>query len=125
MSVDMPENRELEIKGVKGVTILCFPETPILDDEYVEDTAERLFHLAENLHGQTLVLNFSRVPCISSRALGVMVSLYKKLTTRRKKLAVCCISSEIKELFRLVRLDNLFPTYDDEAKAIAGEKQEP
>ncbi len=124
MTADMPENRELEIKGVKGVTILSFPETPIFDDEYVEETAERLFRLAENLRGQTLVLNFSRVPYISSRALGVMVSLYKKLHNRQKKLAVCCVSSEIKELFRLVRLDHLFPAYDDEAKAIAAEKTE-
>jgi anti-sigma B factor antagonist len=125
MQADAPQNQELEIRGIKGVTLVGFPTVPILDDDHVEATALRLFQLVENLHGKALVLNFAHVEYISSRALGVMVSLYKKVVTRQKTLALCCVNDTVKELFRLVRLDHLFVCYDDEGKAIAAEKQEP
>ncbi len=92
---------------------------------YILDTAEELFRVAERLHGKTMVLNFSRVEYISSRALGVLVSLYKKLINRERKLALCGVNPQIQEMLRLVRLDHLFAAYEDEGKAIAAEKQEP
>lgn len=124
MTTGEPTNWEFEFKGIKGVAVLVFPDAPVLDNDHVEETGDRLFKVAESLHGQTLVLNFSRVAYISSRALGVLVSLYKKLLNRQKKLAVCCLSAELQEFFRIVHLEHLFPAYEDEGKAIAAHKVE-
>jgi len=124
MASNVPQGGELELRGVKGGTVVTFPAAPVLDNDHVEETALRLFHLAETIHDRTMVLNLAHVSFISSRALGVLVSLYKKLLNRQKKLVVCHVKEEIKNLFNIVCLNHLFPAYDNEAQAIQAEKQE-
>src|SRR5216684_3004956 len=57
---------------------------------------------------------------MSSAALGKLITMDKKVKAAGGKLRLCSIRSDIKEVFKITRLDKLFQIADDRDKAIEG-----
>ncbi len=65
-----------------------------------------------------IVLDFSEVDFVDSSGLGAVVSLMKRLG-EEGDIAVCNLSENIRGMFRLTRLDRIFPIYDTWEAALA------
>ena len=93
--------------------VFAFPQA-ILDTENLEDVKEQLFALAEERPAR-LLLNFRKVEYVSTVALGVLITLHKKMEAQGGRLVLCFVDPEIYELFKLTKLDRLFRIEDDPA----------
>jgi anti-sigma B factor antagonist len=113
-------NRRLDIEEVNGVTIARFTDKKILDESNIQIIGNQLFNLVDEDHRQKIILDFTNVEYLSSAALGKLITMDKKVKAAGGKLRLCSIRSDIKEVFKITRLDKLFQILDSRDKAIEG-----
>ncbi len=113
-------NRRLDIEEVNGVTVARFTDKKILDESNIQIIGNQLFNLVDEDHRQKIVLDFTNVEYLSSAALGKLITMDKKVKAAGGKLRLCSIRSDIKEVFKITRLDKLFQIMDDRDKALEG-----
>ena len=66
-----------------------------------------------------IVLDFSNVEMLASAGIGTLVRLHKRMKERKGQVALCGLSSELKELLKLTRMDKLLTVCDDKPSAVA------
>ena len=66
-----------------------------------------------------LLLSFEHVAYMGSTMIREIISLSKLCTANEVDLKLCCISSEILEVFRITKLTKRLKVYDTEAQALA------
>lgn len=113
-------NRRLDLEEVNDVTIARFTDKKILDESNIQIIGNQLFNLVDEDHRQKIVLDFTNVEYLSSAALGKLITMDKKVKAAGGKLRLCSIRPDIKEVFKITRLDKLFQIVDNRDKAIEG-----
>jgi len=66
---------------------------------------------------RTIVLNLAEVRFIDSSGLGALVSVLK-LLGRQGDLVLCGVTEPVLSLFKLTRMDRVFPMYGQESEAL-------
>lgn len=118
----MAGHQRLEVSEVGDVSVVRFVDRRILDAANIEGLGDELFELVEKDNKKRLLLNFTGVEFLSSAALNKLIILDKKVKTHGGKLVLCDLRQEIKEVFAITRLDQLFTILDSEQKALASFK---
>ncbi len=114
----MAGNHRLEVSEVGDVSVVRFVERRILDAANIESLGDELFALVETDQRKQLLLNFTGVEFLSSAALNKLIILDKKVKSHGGKLVLCDLRQEIKEVFAITRLDQLFTISSTEQKAL-------
>ncbi|MCZ6655195.1 MAG: STAS domain-containing protein [Planctomycetota bacterium] len=114
----MSSPSKLRIRSVEDVTVVCFEESSILDTQLIHDIAHELDQLIEAANSKKLVLDFTEVQFFSSSALGILVTLSKKMTEIKGELVVCALAAELRKVFKITNLDKLFKFADNEDQAL-------
>ena len=84
-----------------------------------EETRSRLYELVESAGKTRVVLDFSDVVAISSVALGILVTLQRKVTAAGGKLAICCLDPNLRYLFQITQLDHVLTLCETKEEAVA------
>jgi anti-sigma B factor antagonist len=114
----MASHHRLEVAEVGDVSVVRFVDRRILDAANIEGLGDELFGLVEAEHRKRLLLNFTGVEFLSSAALNKLIILDKKVKSNGGKLVLSDLRQEIKEVFAITRLDQLFTIADSEQKAL-------
>ena len=115
----MASHHRLEVSQIGDVSVVRFVDRRILDAANIEGLGDELFELVETEHRNRLLLNFTGVEFLSSAALNKLIILDKKVKSHGGNLVLCHLRQEIKEVFAITRLDQLFTISDSEQKALA------
>jgi anti-sigma B factor antagonist len=113
----------LDVQHEGDVIVVSFLDRKILDELNITRIEEELFKLVEGQSGVRLVLDFANVEHLSSRALGTLISLMKRVNQQKGKLALANIAERIFEVFKITRLDRSFDiceTREDAVSAVSG-----
>ncbi|RJE78720.1 STAS domain-containing protein [Paracoccus sp. JM45] len=65
-----------------------------------------------------LVIDLTGVAFVDSSAIGALVGILKRLGNRGE-IVVCGLSGSVDKMFRITRMDRVFPTYPNSAEAAA------
>ena len=65
-----------------------------------------------------LLLNMKGVDYVSSAGLGIFISLMNSFKKRNKKLAFCSIDPDVKKIFKVVKLTEVFDIFKTEEEAL-------
>ena len=103
------------LDDVDGVTVVR-----LAGPKLVIDSGEPLFGLVEDGGHRKLLLDFAEVRFLSSAALGVLITLKRKVEEVGGRLKLCHLAPDLLELFRLTRMQELFAIHRDEREALAG-----
>ena len=114
----MSSSSKLRIRSVEDVTVVCFQESSILDTQLIHDIAYELDQLIEAENIKKLLLDFTEVKFFSSSALGILVTLSKKMAAIEGELVICALAAELRKVFKITNLDKLFDFADDEDRAL-------
>ena len=68
---------------------------------------------------KTVILNMQEVPSIDSSGVAALASGHMTATNRGGRLKLCNLTQKLKDVFLIMRLHNIFESYDTEADAIA------
>lgn len=64
-----------------------------------------------------IVIDFSNAASINSAILGMLGPLYKAVTERGGRVVLCGISIQLRDVFEITHLDQVFTIYPDSAAA--------
>ena len=81
----------------------------------IEKSIEKLLSAEWESH---LLLNMKAVDYVSSAGLGIFMTLMNSLKKRDKKLAFCSIDPDVKKIFKVVKLTEVFDIFKTEEEAL-------
>jgi anti-sigma B factor antagonist len=114
------EPRErLRVEVRHGVTLVHFVDRSFIHDQECDELSEQLETLLADGGQKQFLLNLDSVQYLTSFALETLCDFVTRVEAARGTTKLCCVSPDLKELFRLTRVDQLFDIYDDEHDALA------
>jgi anti-sigma B factor antagonist len=114
----MPAPARLLIQTIRDVTIVNFQDASILDTAQIEQIGEQLYDLVDGRARRKIVLDFTKVRFLSSSALGILITLRKKADAIKGQIALCALREEIREVFKITKLEKVFKIYGNEDEAL-------
>ncbi len=105
-------------KTTTDIYILKLLTAKILDELQIKEMEGKILSLIDS-GSRKLILDFSNVEYLSSSVLGMLITIKKRLDEINGQIKLCCIKSQIFEVFRLTGLDKLFEIYNTCTEAIS------
>ena len=103
-------------------SVVEFRTASLMDPIVLESIGTELYRLVDDEDRRRLVLDFEKVEYLSSQAIGIILTLNKKLgALKNSKLVLCGVGPKLIELLRITRLDKILtvkPTQRDAVKHI-------
>ena len=109
----------LKIKRTDGVSVVEFADRKILEELSIQEIGEELHQVVESEPGIKLLLNFKNVDHLSSAALGMLITLSKKVKEQSGELKLSDINRQIFEVFKITNLNRIFDIHDSSDQALA------
>ncbi len=109
----------LKVKRSDSVSVVEVADRKILEELSIQEIGEELDELVESEPGVKLLLNFKNVDHLSSAALGMLITLNKKIKERDGELKLSDINRQIFEVFKITKLNRVFDIHDNADDAMA------
>lgn len=109
----------LRIKRTGDVSLVEFADRKILEELSIQEIGEELDQVVTSEPGIRLLLNFKNVDHLSSAALGMLITLNKKVKEQSGQLKLSDINRQIYEVFKITRLNRVFNIHDTADQALA------
>jgi anti-anti-sigma factor len=107
----------LMITRQRDVTVVELMDQKILDEGSIARIGEKLYALVA-AGTPSLVLDFAEVAHMSSSALGMLITLHKRVREKDGRLWLCNIRPSIHGVFSSTRLDEVFTICDSRQAAL-------
>jgi anti-sigma B factor antagonist len=98
----------LSVSAEGDVTIVELTDRKILDEISISQIGERLQGLVAKCTNPKFILDFSSVGHMSSSALGMLITLHKRIREKNGQLRLSGIQAPIYEVFVITRLNEIF-----------------
>jgi anti-sigma B factor antagonist len=108
----------LEVEQIGEVTIARFTARHLLDEQKMQAIGGQLRSLGEEAGHRPLVLNFGQVERLSTELMGKLVALQKRVDEKGGRLALCRIHPQVYEVFKILKLPQVFAIFADEQEAL-------
>src|SRR6187431_197242 len=102
-----------------GILTVVFDDARILDETKLEELGRELLETLNKTTEERVILDFRNVKFMSSSMLGKLIQVNKKAGEFKVKLKFCSIDPEIRQVFKITKLDKVFDITDDDAAARA------
>ena len=115
----MDEERvAVEILDEDGI-IVAVPQTSrILDELNISHVGTQLTEAIANTTYPKIILDFEKVTNMSSSALGMLITVHKRVRESNGEMRLCNICPNIEEVFAITRLDEIFIIDADRADSL-------
>lgn len=101
----------------KNGIVVCYLEGEI--DISTAPDIKKCFEKLLSKKAPKIVINFSKITYVDSSGLATLVEILKGMRTYGGKMRLCNLSSKIKSLFEITKLDKLFDMRPDESQAVS------
>jgi anti-sigma B factor antagonist len=107
------------VQQIDGFTIVELQTPSLLDPVLLADLGDKFYHLVDEEDRRLLVLDFDRVQYMSSQAIGIVITLQKKLAALpHGRLILCGVGEKLSELIKITRLDRILTIKPSQKEAI-------
>ncbi len=113
-----PYEQVMEVEQVAEATIVRFKRRTILEPAAIVAIRDRLLRLAREEGRRTILVNFQGVESMTSAMLGEFVVLHRALSESGGRLAFCRVEPFLMQVFKIVKIPERIPIYDDDATAL-------
>ncbi len=113
------EHTRLAVSHMGDATVARFTDSNIREEAVIREVGTELNQLADQTDRNNVVLNFSDVKFMSSAALSHLISLHKNLSRDERKLKLCNLRTELRDIFLITQLTKVFDIEEDEVDALA------
>jgi len=101
-------NPNFTVHPFEKYSVVEFRTPSLMDPIMLEDIGKELYRLVDAEDRRKLLLDFERVQYLSSQAIGIILTLNKKLSTLKySKLVLCGVGPKLMELLKITRLDRI------------------
>src|ERR1700683_4594589 len=108
MRCSLPMEVPLTISEIEKSTVVEFRPPPLMDPVMLEQIGQAIYRLVDAEARRMLVLDFEKVEYLSSQAIGIVLTLNKKLgKLKHTSLVLCGVGPKLMELIKITRLDKI------------------
>jgi len=91
----------------------------LMDPIQLEEIGKELYRLVDDEDRRKLVLDFEKVQYLSSQAIGIILTLQKKLgPLKNSKMVLCGVGPKLMELLKITRLDRILTIKPTQHEAV-------
>lgn len=112
------QSARVNVSQQQGVTVVELNDKKILDEVNISEIGDRLNALVAESDSPRLVIDFSPVSHMSSSALGMLITVHKRIREKGGELRLCCIQPEIYQVFVITRLNEIFRIHETRDEAL-------
>lgn len=113
------QTSRLKLTRWGAIVQVDFTDRKILDELCIMEIQEELNRLVDSEPNARLVLCFRNVDHLTSAALGMLITLNKRVREKNGRLRLSDIKSQLLEIFKITRLNKLFEIFDTAQEARA------
>ena len=107
------------VQQVEKFTVVEFNNPSLMDPLELEAIGQQLYKLVDEQDKRKVVLDFEKVQYLSSQAIGIILTMNKKLgSLSNSKLVLCGIGPRLMELLKITRLDRLLTIKATQKEAV-------
>jgi len=107
------------VTRIEKATIVEFQTPSLMDPIVLDSISTDLICLVDEMDRRILILDFSKVEYLSSQAIGIVITLHRKLTSlAHSKLLLCGVKGKLVELLRITRLDRVLTVKPTQKEAV-------
>jgi len=112
-------NEKLTVQTIEKWCVVELRTPSLMDPLEIKAIGDSIFHLVDVQDKRLIILDFEQVEYLSSQAIGIVITLYKKLSAlKNSKLVLCGVSAKLQELLRITRLDKLLTIKPTQREAL-------
>jgi anti-sigma B factor antagonist len=113
--MDLP----LHIGTVEKFTVVEFKTSSLMDPIELQNISDALYKVVDEQDKRLIILDFEQVQYISSQAIGIILTMNKKLAAlKNSKLILCGIGPRLMELLKITRLDKILTITPTQQEAV-------
>lgn len=112
-----PSQHWLRVEPIGEVAVIRFLQPRILDEEIINYIGAELLRLVDE-GCRRIVLDLSPVEAMATHMLGELLVVHKKVQAAGGRLAMCEFQPQLREVFDLLKLPQVFHVYDTEREAL-------
>ncbi|MBN1942482.1 MAG: STAS domain-containing protein [Phycisphaerae bacterium] len=112
-------NPKFSVSNNHGVTVVTLAEQRILDELSIAEIGKKLQEMIAQAPVPKMVIDFRNVTNMSSSALGMLITLHKRIREANGQLRLCNIQPTIEEVFKITRLNEIFQICKGQDEAVA------
>ena len=108
----------LAVHTMAGAHVVEFTRAELTDAALIKTIGDDIYHIVRRLDRPKVVVDFQKVERLSSAALGMLIALEKVITRQSGQLRIANVSEDVREIFRITRLDNVLPIRNSTQEAV-------
>lgn len=102
-----------------GWTVIAFQTESLMEPAALERIAQAMYPIVDAQGHRRVVLDFGKVKYLSSQAIGILLTMHKKLgAVPHGQLVLCGVDAKLMQLLKLTRLDKLLKMVPTQADAL-------
>jgi anti-sigma B factor antagonist len=107
------------VQQVEKFTVVEFNNPSLMDPLELESIGQQLYKLVDEQDKRKIVLDFEKVQYLSSQAIGIVLTMNKKLgSLPNSKLVLCGVGPKLMELIKITRLDKVLTIKPSQREAL-------
>ena len=107
------------VQQVEKYTVVEFKTASLMNPSELERIATDLYRLVDDEDRRYVLLDFGQVKYLSSQAIGIVLTLHKKLTKLKKTSFVLCgVGPSLMQLLKITRLDKVLKITETQREGV-------
>jgi anti-sigma B factor antagonist len=107
------------VQPIEKFTVVEFKTPSLMDPLMLEEIGQELYRLVDEEDKRRLILDFEKVQYLSSQAIGIVLTLNKKLSAlKSSKFVLCGVGPKLLELLKITRLDRILTVKPSQKEAV-------
>ena len=112
-------NPHFTVQPFEKYSVIEFRTPSLMDPIILEEIGQELYRLVDEEDRRKLVLDFEKVQYLSSQAIGIILTLNKKLSPLKySKMVLCGVGPKLMELLKITRLDRVLTIKASQKEAL-------
>src|ERR1043165_2110332 len=96
------------IQNIDKATVIEFRTPSLMDPIDLQNIADNLYPIIDDQDKRNIILDFEKVQYLSSQAIGIVLTVNKKLgPLKHSKLILCGVGPRLMDLIKITRLDKV------------------
>ena len=107
------------VQNIDKATVIEFKTASLLDPLDLQNIADNLYPIIDNQDKRHIILDFERVEYLSSQAIGIVLTVNKKLAAlKHSRLILCGVGTRLMDLIKITRLDKVLTIKPTQTEAL-------
>src|SRR3954463_8864575 len=107
------------INTIDKATVIEFRTPSLMDPIDLQNIGDALYPIIDDQDRRNIILDFEKVQYLSSQAIGIVLTMHKKLSAlKHSKLILCGVGAKLMQLIKITCLDKVLTIKPSQREAV-------